>query len=154
MKFNIFKIFVTCLLWCIKCTKMNIFFINSYLRLKFIFIPTTSSYTRKFRFTPMILIMSIVAPFKIFNSIIKFIRINMIDLWKIIRVWYKSFSDQTMNILVPTFRRQINNIISTTNNLWFQKLISFYRKDSSIRINNIIIIEDIFFHNTNIQKIF
>lgn len=150
MKFNIIQILFTCFLWCIKITKKNSFIINSYLRFIFLFCFIKAA-TRKFGIIKMINIMSSITPFKVFKSIIRFITINMIYITKIIRIWYKSFRYNTMKLI--KFTIQFNNHISTTIKLWFKKLFISNGINSSIRINNIIVIEDMFFHNTNINKI-
>jgi len=106
--------------------------------------------TRKFRIMKMIYIISTSNPFKIFYSIISFIKIFMINLWKIIRIWNKSFSNNSMNRY--KFSIQFYNTITPICSLWFKKFFRTNRINMSIRMDDIIGIKW-FFHNTNILKI-
>ncbi len=94
------------------------------------------SYTGIFRFKIMGNITSVITPFQVFNSIIGFITINMINLWKVIWVWYKKFSNKTMDWVIFIVKRNCG--ITFSIQIWFQKYFFTNRPYPSIRINNII----------------
>ena len=131
----------------IKNTQIDIFFIICNLRFIFYRIfKFNLSGARIFRIISMINILTCRYPFKIFNLIIRFNKILMINFRIIIRIWYIIFSNKTRN-KIQFF---INNTFKITLfiNNWFQKNTSTNRINPTIGINNIVGVN--MFHNTNV----
>ena len=101
-------------------------------------------HTRNFVTNRIGTIISMCTPFKIFNSIIRFNFINMINVREIIWVWYKGFSNKTMDSM--SFIVNTYSCITSAMKTCFKKFISFDGPNTSIRINYISIIKNKLFH--------